>query len=451
MRWRRNKPEEFIMSTPHLRHVPWLAWALILAGLVAAQCAAPSEVTPPPVAASPVAVSYMTWLSEGDLVGRAERSVFKQFEASQSRITVSPSGYYLDTTRDHLTVTTPPDVLLIQPWDTTLAIVREGLVLDVTSTWKQLGFDKAYPPQYVDMAGLEGKEYYIPLVYSWTAIFYNKAIFDQYQLAPPATWEEFLKVCDVLKENGVRPIALTGKGPWLSAYWFDYLDLRLNGPEFHARLIAGEERYDSPQIRRVLETWQSLQRDGYFVTDPDRWSYEDGLSAIIQGDDEFMRPLEPAAMLLANSFFFNETPPKFLAELDFFPFPTIDPSLPKAEVVDSLGYVISARAAHPSQAMEFTIYMNSVPAQSQLVQQMKPVDIYLPAQSGVEEALLTPGQRKARDLIHNADTIGTAYYASIPGAMRGEVEGALGRFFQGGDVDKALADLEAARRRIYGK
>ncbi len=436
------------MSAPHLRHTSWLTWITICAALVAAQCAAPSEVTPPPVAASPVALSYMTFLSEGDLVGRAERSVFKQFEASQSRITVSPSGY-LNTTREHLTEATPPDVLLVQPWDTTLAIAREGLVLDVTSTWRQLGFDKTYPPQYADMAGLDGKRYYIPLVYSWTAIYYNKAIFDRYHLAPPATWEEFLKVCDTLKENGVRPIALTGAGPWLSVYWFDYLDLRLNGPEFHARLIAGEERYDSPQVRRVLETWQSLQKDGYFVAEPERWTYEDGLGAIIQGDDKLVRPIEPAAMLLTNSFFFDETPPKFLAELDFFPFPTIDPSLPNAEVVDSLGYMISARAAHPSQAVEFTIYMASVQAQSQLVQQMKPVDIYLPAQSGVEEALLTPGQRKARDLIHNADTIGTGYYASIPGAMRGEVEGALSRFMQGADVDKALADLEAARRRIY--
>jgi len=436
------------MKTIHLRRTSWLAWIAILTGLVAAQCAAPSEVTPPPAAESRVALSYLTWLTEGDLIGRAERSVFKQYEASQSKIMISPSDY-VNTTREYLTGATPPDVLLVQPWDTTLAIVREGLVLDVTSTWKQLGFDKTYPPQYADMAGLDGKEYYLPLAYGWTAIYYNKAIFDRYHLAPPATWKEFLKVCDTLLENGVRPIALTGAGPWLSTYWFDYLDLRLNGPEFHARLIGGEERYDSLQVRQVLETWQSLQREGYFVAEPERWSYEDGLSAIIQGDDEFVRPREPAAMLLANSFFWSETPPKFMAELDFFPFPTIDPSLPKAEVVDSLGYMVSARAAHPAQAVEFMIYMDSVQAQSQLVQQMKPMDVYLPAQTGVEEALLTPGQKKASVLIHDADTIGTAYYASIPGAMRGEVEGALQRYFQGANIDKSLADLEAARRRIY--
>jgi ABC-type glycerol-3-phosphate transport system substrate-binding protein len=435
------------MKTIHLQRTSWLAWIVILTGLVAAQCAPPSEVTPP-AAESAVALSYLTGTTEADPLGRAERSVFKQFEASQPRITISPSSY-VNTTREYLTGATPPDVLQVQPWDTTLAIVREGLVLDVTSAWRQLEFDKTYPPQYADMAGLDGREYYIPLAFGWTAIYYNKAIFDRYHLAPPATWEDFLKVCDTLLENGVRPIALTGAGPWLFTYWFDYLDLRLNGPEFHARLIGGEERYDSPQVRQVLETWQSLQREGYFVAEPERWSYEDGLSAIIQGDDEFVRPREPAAMLLTNSFFLNETPPKFLAELDFFPFPAIDPSLPKAEVVDSLGYMISARAAHPSQAMEFLIYMDSAQAQSQLVQQMKPMDVYLPAQSGVEEALLTPGLKKARTLIHTADTIGTGYYASIPGAMRGEVAGALQRFLPGGDIDKSLADLEAARRRIY--
>jgi ABC-type glycerol-3-phosphate transport system substrate-binding protein len=436
------------MSGIHVRHISWLVWTVICAALVSAQCTAPSEVTPPPAAESSVALSYLTGMTEADPLGRAERSVFKQFEASQSRITISPSNY-VNTTREYLTGATPPDVLLVQPWDTTLAIVHEGLVLDVTSTWRQLEFDKTYPPQYADMAGLDGREYYIPLVYGWTAIFYNKTIFDRYHLAPPATWKDFLKVCDTLRENGVRPIALTGDGPWLSTLWFDYLDLRLNGPEFHARLIGGEERYDSPQVRQVLETWQSLQREGYFVAEPERWGYRDGVSAIIEGDDEFIRPLEPAAMLLANSFFFNETLPKFLAELDFFPFPTIDPSLPRAEVVDSLGYMISARAAHPAQAVEFMIYMDSTQAQSQLVQQIGPMDIYLPAQTGVEEALLTPPLKKASALIHTADSIGASYYASIPGAMRGEVAGALQRFLRSGDIDKSLADLEAARRRIY--
>ena len=129
------------MKTIHLLRTSWLAWIAILTGLVAAQCAAPSEVTPPPAAESRVALSYLTWMTEGDLIGRAERGVFKQYEASQSKIMISPSDY-VNTTREYLTGATPPDVLLVQPWDTTLAIVQEGLVLDVTSTWKQLGFDK---------------------------------------------------------------------------------------------------------------------------------------------------------------------------------------------------------------------------------------------------------------------------------------------------------------------
>lgn len=37
----------------------------------------------------------------------------------------------------------------------------------------------------------DGKQYYVPLAYGWAAIYYNKAIFAQYNLTPPQTWDEF--------------------------------------------------------------------------------------------------------------------------------------------------------------------------------------------------------------------------------------------------------------------
>ena len=420
---------------------------LILVGLVTAQCAAPTELAPAPV--TPVALSYMTWTSDGDLLGRAERQMFEQFEASQSNITISLNNYGDNSTRDHLTAAEPPDVMFVWPYEDTLTPMKEGLLLEVTDVWQQLKLDENIPPQYVRMAEVNGKKYHVPIIYGWTAIYYNKAIFDQYHLTPPQTWAEFLKVCDTLVENGITPIALPGDGPWMSSLWFDYLNLRLNGPDFHARLINGEERYDTAQVRQVFETWRSLQEKKYFVAEPMRWTYEDVISAIVQGDDKFLRPREPAAMILNNSFFFDRTPPKFLAELDFFRFPTIDPAIPQAEVVDSMGYMVSVHTKHPLEAREFLVYMASAPVQAQLMQQMQPADIYLPTLKVIDAEKLPPALKKGQDLVQNAHSIGTPFFAGIPGAMRGEVIGGLQRFLQGADIAQVVADLEAARQRIY--
>jgi ABC-type glycerol-3-phosphate transport system substrate-binding protein len=422
---------------------------LIWVGLVAAQCAAPTEIAPAPVNVTPVTLTYVTWTSEGDLLGRAERQLFKQFETSQPRITISLDSYGQNSTRDYLTAAEPPDILFVWPYEDSFTPMKEGLLLEVTDVWQQLKLGESLPPQFVTMAEVDGKKYHVPIIYGWTAMYYNKAIFDQYHLTPPQTWAEFLKVCDTLVENDITPIALPGDGPWASSLWFDYLNLRLNGPEFHARLINGEERYDTAQVNKVLETWRELQQKKYFVAEPMRWTYEDVISAVVQGDDKFLRPREPAAMLLNNSFFFDETPPKFVAELDFFRFPTIDPAMPQAEVVDSMGYMISVHTKHPLEAREFLVYMASAPAQQQLMQQMQPMAIYLPALNVIDTEKLPSALQKGQDLVQNAHSIGTPFFADIPGAMRGEVLGGLQRFLQGADIDKVLTDLEAARQRIY--
>jgi ABC-type glycerol-3-phosphate transport system substrate-binding protein len=427
-----------------------LGWIMILVTLGLTQCAYADEVVEVPLEVTPVALSCLTWTYEGDDWGRAERDLFDQFEANQARITIS-SNQYVNSIRDHLTEIPAPDVLLVSPYEATLSLVEDGLLLEVTDLWQELGLETTYPPQYVTMAEIGGKKYYIPVAYSWTAIYYNQAIFDQYNLEPPKTWDEFLVVCDTLLENGITPIALAGDNPWMATLWFDYLNLRLNGPEFHGRLIRGEESYDTPQVRKALETWQSLQTKDYFVAEPWNWGDEDGISAILRGDDAFIRSREPAAMILMNTFWLDEFPSKFRNELGFFGFPIIDPEVPAAEVIWPVGYMISANSDHPLEAVEFLAYMGSVETQSRFTRQISSLGTYLPAQSGIEAELLSPTMQQGMQLVQDADSIGVSFHASIPGAMRGSVSGVLRRFLQDDsvDIDSLLSDLEAARKRVY--
>ena len=39
---------------------------------------------------------------------------------------------------------------------------------------------------------------------------YNKAIFEEYGLEPPETWDELLAVCETLQSNGVQPLGISG-------------------------------------------------------------------------------------------------------------------------------------------------------------------------------------------------------------------------------------------------
>lgn len=39
---------------------------------------------------------------------------------------------------------------------------------------------------------------------------YNKAIFEEYSLEPPKTWDELLAVCETLQSNGIQPLGISG-------------------------------------------------------------------------------------------------------------------------------------------------------------------------------------------------------------------------------------------------
>ena len=54
------------------------------------------------------------------------------------------------------------------------------------------------------------------------------------------------------------PISLGSMNRWPAQFWFDYLLLRTAGPEYRAKLMAGEAAYTDPEVVRAMELWAEL-------------------------------------------------------------------------------------------------------------------------------------------------------------------------------------------------
>src|SRR5699024_1962371 len=78
---------------------------------------------------------------------------------------------------------------------------------------------------------VDGTTYGLPLELNISTIFYNKAIFNEYDLEEPQTLEELNKIVASLNENGIKPIALGNKDAWTGSMWYMYLADRLAGDE----------------------------------------------------------------------------------------------------------------------------------------------------------------------------------------------------------------------------
>ena len=131
--------------------------------------------------------------------------------------------------------TVAPDIVKWHEGERMSYYASRGLLEDLSADWTANGWDK----QFTSLKGASsynGKQYALPTDYFSWGMFYRKDLFDKAGIkSEPKTWEEFLDACQKLKAIGVTPIAVGGRDAWTLAAWFDYLDFRINGYDFHMK------------------------------------------------------------------------------------------------------------------------------------------------------------------------------------------------------------------------
>jgi ABC-type glycerol-3-phosphate transport system substrate-binding protein len=247
-----------------------------------------------------------------------------------------------------------------------------------------------------------------------------------------------------LQANDITPIALGAYRPVGAVYWLDYLNMRLNGPEFHAEFVQGQHQFNDPEIREVFETWKDLLDKNYF---PDNAHAKRLPESIIMVTEE------KAGMVLASSGNISEQPEKIRDKLDFFRFPIINSEIPVGEITPTGGYVIPAGALHPEEAMEFLAYIASAEGQAVILRQSENAG-GLPVNQKIDTALLSPEARQGWALIQNADQVVQPYTSNLSALETGLNFGPFMRAFRKflrdpENLETVLDELEEARQQAF--
>ncbi len=339
--------------------------------------------------------------------------------------------------RAYLTASTPPDVLTWFAGNRARFFIDNDQVMDISDVWEEQGWNESYPKGFRAMSSVDGKQYFLPTSWYWWAVYYRTDIFEEYGLEPPETWEEFMTVCETLKENDITPLAIGTKYRWTAAAWFDYLNMRINGPEFHINLMLGKESYDDPRVGEVFDYWRTLLDNEYFLEDAAAYSWSEALEPMIAGD---------AAMYLMGDFIRDSLPEETEAKLDFFRFPIIDPDVPIGEDAPTDGFLIPANAQHPEAAKEFLAFLGSVEYQTFFAEELG----RLPTNYDVDRSIFNESQQKGLDLIEGADFVAQFYDRDTTPEMADEGMNAFMAFWDDPDsIDTLLEDLEASRQEIF--
>ena len=388
-----------------------------------------------------------TWA--GELVINADTSdpapraaweaAVKQFESENPGVTVKFNVYdhesYKKSIRNWLT-SASPDVVFWYVGNRMRQFVAPGLLEDVSTV---------YTPEVkaelgevaTDLVTVDGKQYGVPYTdYQW-GIYYRKDLFEQAGVTDkPKTWDEFLAACEKIKASGLEPIVIGSKDLWPTAGWFDYLNLRLNGYEFHMELMAGKIPYTDPRVKALFEKWGELLDKGYFVKNHASLSWQESQSLLYQGK---------AAMMLIGNFIVPNFPPEVKDSMDFFPVPKIVPEMQDYEEAPMDSVHVPARAQNKEDAKKFMAFVARADVQEQINKALLQLPINKKSALADDRFL-----RMGKELLDNAAGLAQFFdrdtsedLATI--AMKGFQEFMI----KPERLDKVLEDIERARKRIY--
>jgi raffinose/stachyose/melibiose transport system substrate-binding protein len=216
----------------------------------------------------------------------------------------------------------------------------------------------AFIPGVKESYAVDGKTYGLPLELNISYVFYNKEIFEKYNLEVPQTFEEYKNVVKTLADNGVVPATVGAKDGWPASFWFMYLADRIGGSTILTDVIKGKAKMDDPAIVKAAEEVQNLVDMGGFVK---------GSSALSNDDAKGYFMNEQAAMFLTatwelpNYTTSPDVAQEFKDKIGYFKFPTYEGG--KGESIDSyvggpgVGLFVAKDSKVQEEAKDFVGYL----------------------------------------------------------------------------------------------
>ena len=318
--------------------------------------------------------------------------------------------------------------------------VDAGLFEDVSDLWAEEDIATNLASTKGAMT-IDGKQWGVPYTYYQWGVYYRKDIFDELGLSEPATFEEEIANCQKILDSGRKCYTIGTKFLWTAGGWFDYLNMRTNGYDFHSALLAGEEKWDSPQVRETFANWRKLIDMGAFIDNHTSYSWQEALPFMLNG--------EATAYLMGN---FAVAPMRDGGlddgKLDFYQFPKIN-DVEMAEDAPTDTFHIPSGAQNVEAAKEFLRFVVSPDNQTLINNGENLGQLPVNANSGVDDDKFL---KEGFTMLSSNSPGGVAQFfdRDAPAEMaKVGMEGLQEFMVKPDNLDAILARMDKAAERIY--
>ncbi len=344
---------------------------LMVAGLLLAACQpapapvepteAPQPVAPPaePTAAPPPEpVELLFWDSwEESGSSAAFDQLIANFQAANPNVTITREFQNFEDMKTLLKTAlasgTGPDMAAYGVGGGFMGpLVEADVLLPVDQYVDQYGWrDRIYDWVW-EQSTFDGKVYGIGHELEMIGVYYNKSIFEELGVTPPATFEEFTTIADTAKAAGYIPICFANKPGWPAFHMFSMFSNNLVAKEKLGDMIFGDTSWDDPDIVRSIQMpFVDMNAAGYFIPSPNSLEYTEGNDLYYTGK---------CAMHMTGMWLLSDILAKSQGfETGFFAFPSIDGKVAMPPGGMGSGVMISKATAHPDEAAAFMDYLFS--------------------------------------------------------------------------------------------
>ncbi|WP_332632533.1 ABC transporter substrate-binding protein [Halalkalibacter flavus] len=230
-----------------------------------------------------------------------------------------------------------PDIFWVLP-HTSAELNEAGLLLDLTSLFdgnRQLA--EKFHENMLEPYNENGQQFGLPYQPLVTGFWYNKALFDQYNVPLPQTYQDLKEAVKLFEEQNIVTIAKGSQDPYsvwafltmLSRYgFFDKID----------QILEGEESYKNQDFLQFYKNVDELREMGAFPKNVANLNYFQAVQMFLNGD---------AAMLDAGVWETNKIEESEIAEdVSFWWGPTFENGIEKqnvSSIVPAAPLVVSSK------------------------------------------------------------------------------------------------------------
>ena len=319
--------------------------------------------------------------------------------------------------------------------------VEAGLFEDVSDLWNE-------PEIAENLASTKGaltiddKQWGVPYTYYQWGVYYRKDIYEELGLTEPSNWDEFKANCQAIVDSGRACFTIGSKFLWTAGGWFDYLNVRTNGFDFHMDMAAGNVEWTDDRVRQTFANWRELIDMGAFIENHQTYSWQEALPFMVNGD--------AAAYLMGN---FAVAPLREAGltddQLDFYQFPAINPDVALAEDAPTDTFHIPSGAQNKDAAREFLRFVVSADVQTEINNGQNLGQLPVNAAASVDDdKFLNEGFAMLSS--NSPGGVAQFFDRDFPAEMAAEAMQGFQEFMVFPDnLDDILARLESVRQRVY--